>query len=194
MAFCPVARVYPTCSTHVQAHRGSRVAILRLHLIWFYDLLPPDSPTETEWPWVFYFSNYYFILPWGLPTPVPGCHILTQQQQQQQKPEHRKTTGSDNCSGRSSRRQPGRWHLHLWRVPIKNPPPASSAGCPVSILPTCPALFKQLSNCNEKEGREEGRPGAIPGRNKAASETKGMKRTPLLWAPINGTDPVLGFN
>ena len=34
-----------------------------------------------------------------------------------------------------------------------------------------------------KEGGQEA--GAIPGRNKAGTETKGMKRTPLLGTPIN---------
>lgn len=66
------------------------------------------------------------------------------------------------------------------------------------LLASCPRVLRYSSSwvtaMRRKEGREEGRPGAIPGRNKAASETKGMKRTPLLWAPINGTDPVFGFN
>ena len=149
----PVCILHPApTSKHTEA---SRVAILWPYLVWFYDLLlwlPCKNRMALS------FLPFELLFPTSSRTAHSHSRIPHANTTTTKSPNEERSQGRDDCSGRWSRRQPGRWHLHLWRVPLsKTPPPALSAGCPVSIIPTCLVLFKQLSNCSEKEGRKGGR-------------------------------------
>lgn len=169
------ARLQPTPRT--QSVKGCDPKLL----VWFYDIAPCPLQ-ELNGP-EFDFSNDESVISWKLPTPFLGYHIP----KQWQKAKNTKERGS------------GQLFAELFTGPtleVRSRSPTCLGTGQLSKNPGASCAVTRGSRASalrKKEGRKGGLESFQEG-TKAGRETKARKRTPLLWAPINGTNPVLGFN